>query len=368
MAQNIHIEKEINSKMIKYNFNIGQGKNMKKYIKYFFIAIFTSIIITHYFEGIQTKFLIASKSIILGSSLIYDSENVIPRTKYSHLGQPVINPVHVALSVKKDSDKVIAFRKANIDCHKLMNAQTLDKIIQMADFFIEYGYAMKFKNINYILYPYKFDFFSYDDSLIAPWYSGMAQGLAIETLLAAYIITNDEKYMDIARLSANAFSVPVENDGVAVFLPECTGVWFEEYADRGVTPPFVLNGHNFALIGLGKLAYFDSSYQDIYKAGIRALLFKLPHFDNIVWSRYDLIKYMANPKYQQIHIDQLKELGQSNSNELMLKYSNKFTMQKYIPLGVFYRIIFYPHRSLIFVFSMNFLFVFLIICFFKRRG
>lgn len=162
------------------------------------------------------------------------------------------------------------------------------------------------------MWPYNFDYPTYE--LKAPWYSAMAQGLGIEVLIAAYKITDDDKYLHEARLAANALLVPIEENGVAIYLNNGdNGIWFEEYAKKTVEPPMVLNGHNFALIGIEKLLLYDETYIELYRKGIKALEYKLPCFDAKVWSRYDLVKLMANPSYQQIHINQLKYLGEKKT-------------------------------------------------------
>ena len=81
------------------------------------------------------------------------------------------------------------------------------------------------------MWPYNFDYPTYE--LKAPWYSAMAQGLGIEVLIAAYKITDDDKYLHEARLAANALLVPIEENGVAIYLNNGdNGIWFEEYAKK----------------------------------------------------------------------------------------------------------------------------------------
>lgn len=65
----------------------------------------------------------------------------------------------------------------------------------------------------------------------------MAQGLAIEPLLAAYQLNGDVKFVEGAKLAANALAVPIEAGGVAVYLER--GIWFEEYAGA-IGPPITM--------------------------------------------------------------------------------------------------------------------------------
>lgn len=144
------------------------------------------------------------------------------------------------------------------------------------------------------------------------------------------------------------------------------GLWFEEYASQDIDEIYVLNGHNFALNGVWYLSKYDSFYKDLFNKGTRALEILLPKFDANVWSKYDLYKIPANPKYHQIHIDQLNTLYNRTGNEVFKKYADKFNFYKYLPFSSFYRLINYPNNFLILQYFINFIISMIIILVFKK--
>lgn len=333
--------------------------SVKCTIRYFFYITIISITITHYLEYYQTLLLLPIRNLIyFGSFSDVLIKNGVTQKRYKDLTQPQINPVTLANQVVSSVDIVLNNKSKfeQFTNYKDLTNTQKDDIINTAKFFIKYGEIRRLNDIEYFLLPYKFDLHSYDQIFKAPWYSGMAQGNAIKTMLAALLLTNDTTYLDYAKLLANALRIPINEGGVSTFI-DSQKIWFEEYASPDVLPPFVLNGHNFALIGLHEIIDFDSSYQDLFDKGIAALITKLPEFNAIVWSRYDIIKYMANPKYHQIHIDQLKYLGKLINNNLLLKYAHIFQLQKIIPLGIYYRLLFYPHKFLVSITCFNIIIV-----------
>lgn len=100
-----------------------------------------------------------------------------------------------------------------------------------------------------IFFPYGFDFALHGrGTMEAPWYSGMAQGIALSGFVRLYEWTGDPKWLDAAHRTYASFLVPRE-----IGKPWVTGVdrgllWFEEYP----WTPFdhTWNGHNFAIFGL----------------------------------------------------------------------------------------------------------------------
>ncbi len=88
-----------------------------------------------------------------------------------------------------------------------------------------------------------------EDRLTAPWYSGMAQGLAISLFARLHEVTGDPGYLEAAdavlptffrrRGDHEVFTVEVADDGY---------YWIEEYPTE--TPSRVLNGFVYAVCGL----------------------------------------------------------------------------------------------------------------------
>ena len=101
-------------------------------------------------------------------------------------------------------------------------------------------------------WAYDFDWrvASADDSLKAPWISGLAQGQALSVLARAHRLTGDERYLVTGRAALRPYSLPVEDGGV---VRQWTGLpFYEEYPTA--RPSLVLNGILFQLVGLHEWA------------------------------------------------------------------------------------------------------------------
>jgi len=64
-----------------------------------------------------------------------------------------------------------------------------------------------------IAYPYKFPF----NNLPSGWYSGLAQGHVLSILVRAFVLANDNYYLDIAKKVADFMFVPVEGGGICLY-------------------------------------------------------------------------------------------------------------------------------------------------------
>jgi len=104
-------------------------------------------------------------------------------------------------------------------------------------------------------FPYLFDFALHgraSETLRAPWYSAMAQGMALSLFVDLYERTDDDAWLTAATKTVASF-----RNGPETGLPWVTHIdasgylWLEEYpADPPSASDFTLNGHIFATIGL----------------------------------------------------------------------------------------------------------------------
>jgi len=321
----------------------------RKIVVLFLVSVVISGIFTTYFEEYQKSLLMPIRNIIVLGTWDNRSEEDVPITYYGHAKG--INPVHVALSVRRTVLKILE------EQHHYPFADTdgFRKILDIADYFIGNAEEHYYEGLKFYVWTYNFDWPTYN--LSAPWVSGMAQGHVIEVMLAAHKLTGEEEYLEAARFAANAMAVPLEHGGVAVEVDG--GLWFEEYAKAGVNPPYVLNGHNFALEGLWYLSLVDDKYRELFEKGVKALRHLLPRFDARIWSMYDLVGTPANRKYQQIHVNQLQMLYNRTNNEIFDIYAKKFQMQLYLPFTLLFRMWIYPSTFLISIFFINTLGTFL---------
>ncbi|KAK9542374.1 hypothetical protein VZT92_000244 [Zoarces viviparus] len=150
------------------------------------------------------------------------------------------------------------------------------------------------------------------------WYSAMAQGQAMSTLVRAYLLTKDQAYLNAALKAVGPYKVPSAQHGVkAVFMNKYD--WYEEYP---TTPSsFVLNGFIYSLLGLHDLTEtagekLGREAGQLFSRGMESLKAMLPLFDTGSGSIYDLRHFMlttapnlARWDYHTTHINQLQLLA-----------------------------------------------------------
>lgn len=155
-------------------------------------------------------------------------------------------------------------------------------------------------------------------SLDPGWYSAMAQGQAISTLVRAYLLKKDMFYLNSAIRATAPYKLSSELHGVkAVFMSKYD--WYEEYP---TTPSsFVLNGFIYSLIGLYDLKEtagekLGREAKLLYDRGMESLKAMLPLYDTGSGSIYDLRHFMLNTApnlarwdYHTTHINQLQLLS-----------------------------------------------------------
>ncbi|XP_056427580.1 D-glucuronyl C5-epimerase isoform X3 [Hyla sarda] len=165
------------------------------------------------------------------------------------------------------------------------------------------------------------------------WYSAMAQGQAISTLVRAYLLTKEQVYLDSALKATAPFKLPSEKHGVkAVFMNKYD--WYEEYP---TTPSsFVLNGFIYALLGLYDLKETAGEKQGkearlLYERGIESLHAMLPLYDTGSGSIYDLRHFMlgtapnlARWDYHTTHINQLQLLASIDGSPIFRDFVRRW--------------------------------------------
>jgi D-glucuronyl C5-epimerase-like protein len=105
----------------------------------------------------------------------------------------------------------------------------------------------------YYPYPYDFALHGGSDIMRAPWFSGMAQGQALNVFVRLNRVTGDQKWRDAADATFNSFrNAPVQGLPSTVHIDGTSNyLWLEEWprwppesSDR------TFNGHVFAAFGL----------------------------------------------------------------------------------------------------------------------
>jgi len=187
------------------------------------------------------------------------------------------------------------------------NHHLLDRAKLLLDRLLEIAYSTE----NLIFFPYPFDFSLHSDDnelMVAPWYSGMAQGQALSAFLKYYSASEDNLYLQSAEKIFNSYFKLMQNGS-----PWISGIdgenylWFEEYPDSG-QPNKTLNGMIFAIYGL--YDYYqetlDQQCLDLLKISITTIQKYIEYFRvEGEQSYYCLTHQVQNPTYHRIHKRQL---------------------------------------------------------------
>lgn len=106
-------------------------------------------------------------------------------------------------------------------------------------------------------FPYPFDYaFAGDKKLLyeSPWYSGMAQGLGLDLFSRLCETTQDDYWCTQADRTFKTF-LQTDLPGQTFSRVDENGyLWFEEYVGGDVMPTEVINGHQYAALGLAEYA------------------------------------------------------------------------------------------------------------------
>lgn len=153
----------------------------------------------------------------------------------------------------------------------------------------------------------------YRETLVAPWYSGLAQGSGVSLLVRAAQETGGRDYASAAEAAFRALTVDVADGGVIVTGSDGRP-WIEEYI---VDPPsHILNGFVWALWGVWDFARWSGDHAAArrFDRFVDTIERALPRYDCGFWSLYELPVHggapmLASPYYHRLHIVQLRVLA-----------------------------------------------------------
>ncbi|NXS84601.1 GLCE epimerase, partial [Erpornis zantholeuca] len=170
-------------------------------------------------------------------------------------------------------------------------------------------------------------------SLDPGWYSAMAQGQAMSTLVRAYLLTKEPAFLGAALRATAPYKLPAERHGVkAVFMNRHD--WYEEYPTSPSS--FVLNGFMYSLIGLYDLKEtagekLGAEARLLYERGMASLKAMLPLYDTGSGSVYDLRHFMlgtapnlARWDYHTTHINQLQLLASVDDAPIFKEFAKRW--------------------------------------------
>jgi heparosan-N-sulfate-glucuronate 5-epimerase len=207
------------------------------------------------------------------------------------------------------------------------NQKYKDAFLRSADWHIS---NLEKNNFGLYVWMHHFDF-EYRDKLVAPWYSGLAQGLGLSLLARAYIETKNIKYFEAAQKAWISMEKSVEMGGV-IYKDQRSNLWIEEYI---VEPPtHILNGFIWALFGVydcWKLLKLENA-KLLFDQCVNTLNYNLETYDNNIWSLYEhsglKMEMYASPFYHNLHIVQLEILSKITKNNKFLETSIKWADYK----------------------------------------
>jgi len=158
----------------------------------------------------------------------------------------------------------------------------------------------------------------YEYSLVTihanPWISALAQAHAISVLLMAFLITDNQKFMDVAKGAFIPFTISIDCGGILT-IDSQGDVFFEE--DSSLLVPHVLNGFLFAMFGIYDYATItkDEEAWVLWNRGLKTLRKYLYYYDAGFFSLYNLLearngalKNVSSIFYHSVHILQLQAL------------------------------------------------------------
>lgn len=180
-------------------------------------------------------------------------------------------------------------------------------------------------------FQYEFDWTYYDRTLVAPWWSGMAQGEALTVFShLARLQPENPQWREAADRTFDSFLLRGSGNEAPWATVVIDGqLWFEEYA--GNQPPLqVLNGQVFALFGLWEYWALTSDERAAryFDGGATTVLVNMPRIRNEGGVSYYCaqVDYCRTPgwlneSYHPIHIQQLNALGRITGDERFAEWA-----------------------------------------------
>lgn len=333
--------------------------NKKKYFIIFIIAFVGASVVGDLAEKRVRGWIEKIYEVVTGKPMVYDisqcDEKGIPYVIEGTIGKQR-NPMTIcnkALSyydkfIQGDSSQRILF----LNCADWLTEDLITK-----------------NNFSVLKYNYNWAFYN----MVAPWRSGLANGVSLQVFIKAHAITHDEKYLTVAKQILNSFYVEVNQGGVT-YKSDDKGWWFEEFSDEGGYVSRVLNGHMFATLGIHDYFEYthDSSANYLFEQGAKGLKNNLPKYDKEGGpSYYDMRGTPANIKYHFIHVDLLGKMFKITGDPIYKFYEDKWAAYK--PPLLTTRLVTFPVKRIditiwLVCFVITGIFVFGVFYFFQRKS
>lgn len=248
----------------------------------------------------------------------YADSNGVPLFNYK--GRDYYNPVSVAQRIFPLLNSYVLTN----DTAYLARAEQFTKVLY--DLSYLYGDARFF--------PYEFDYGMHANEstlLLAPWYSGMAQGHLLTVYSRLYQLTHNPEYLEICSQIFNSFDYYFgESDPWIGYIDSLNFYWIEEYP---INPPdHTLNGFIFAIYGLYDYYMINKSIhvKTVLDQAISTIEYYISYFRNPGGSSYYCLKHKhIDTNYHYIHIQQLKCLYKMTGEPYFSQMADSLKMDYY---------------------------------------
>lgn len=184
------------------------------------------------------------------------------------------------------------------------------------------------------VWSHNFDW-HYRSTLVAPWYSGLAQGQGLSLLVRMHDVDAAQGYDEAAAAAAMCFSRGVEEGGV-MYRSVDGGLWIEEYIVHPAPPTHILNGSIWALWGVYDYCKTTGELEDVFSNCVDTLEAHLDDYDVGYWSLYESphgrARMLASPFYHRLHIVQLRIMYEMTGRNAFAERADRW--QLYAGSGV----------------------------------
>ncbi len=183
-----------------------------------------------------------------------------------------------------------------------------------------------------IFFPYPFDWNLHGrGTMQAPWYSAMAQGIALAGFVRLHELTGEAKWLQAAHDTYASFLVRREAGKPWVTAVENGRLWLEEYP--WVPFDHTFNGHNFAIWGLydywrltGSTDARELTLGAMTTSGRVAGTVRTPGgISHYCIAQSCLDRRVRNPPYHLTHIGQFIQLYRYTRSEAFARHADTFT-------------------------------------------
>ena len=183
-----------------------------------------------------------------------------------------------------------------------------------------------------IFFPYPFDWGLHGrGTMRAPWYSGMAQGIALAGFVRLHELTGEAKWLQAAHDTYASFLVPRQSGKPWFAVVENGLLWLEEYP--WVPYDHTFNGHNFAIWGLYDYWRLTGS-RDAMELTLGAMttsarvagIVRTPGgISHYCIAQSCLDRRVRNTDYHLTHIGQFIQLHRYTRSETFARWADTFT-------------------------------------------